>query len=113
MPITDSKMTQHAFVAAMYDDDYFPEKCVDMVKAVLVTLCEDIEEEQPQTLEDLYELTHSATESINDLADVFEENESELETGAREIMCEEFMTIAGAYGFQNADLEELVAPRDW
>lgn len=39
--------------------------------------------------------------------------DSELETAAREILGEEFAFIASAYGFDEADVEELIATRDW
>jgi hypothetical protein len=42
----------------------------------------------------------------------FEENDSELETAARKAIAEDFERIATAYGF-DADIEELIAPRDW
>jgi hypothetical protein len=60
----------------------------------------------------LYALTHAATEEFNALAEEFEENDSELETAAREAIAEDFEWIAKAYGF-DADIEELIAPRDW
>jgi hypothetical protein len=58
-------------------------------------------------------LTHSATEKFNDLENVFYENGSEIETAAREAICEDFRQIARAYGFENADSEELVGTREW
>jgi hypothetical protein len=83
-----------------------------MVKEVLVRLCETIEREQPTDLDGLYRLTHAATEEINDLEDVFAEHDSEIETGAREVMAADFEVIAKAYGFE-ADIEELIATREW
>jgi hypothetical protein len=112
MPITNATMKSHAFVQGMYDDGYFPNECVDMVKEVLVRLCETIEREQPTDLDGLYRLTHAATEEINDLEDVFAEHDSEIETGAREVMAADFEVIAKAYGFE-ADIEELIATREW
>ena len=58
----------------------------------------------------LYALTHAATEEFNALAEEFEENDSELETAAREAIAEDFEWIAKAYGV-DADIEELIAPR--
>jgi hypothetical protein len=105
-------MKEHAFVRGMYADGYFPDECVDKVKDVLVRLCETIERTKPADLESLYHLTHAATEEINDLEEDFEEHGSEIETGAREIMAEDFALIAKAYGF-DADVEELIATREW
>lgn len=112
MPITSAKMKAHPFLQSMYRDTYFPDVCVDKVKHVLVALCERIETEKPADLDALYRLTHAATDEINDLIDFFDEHGSEIETGAREAIAEDFGHIAAAYGF-DADIEELIATRDW
>jgi hypothetical protein len=52
------------------------------------------------------------SEKINDLQADFENAESEIETVARDSIAVSFGKVAEAYGFE-ADLEELVAPRDW
>ncbi|MFA0963812.1 DUF5713 family protein [Roseivirga sp. BDSF3-8] len=83
------------------------------MKNVLVTLCFQIESEKPKDLEALYALTHEATERINDLEDDFFAQGSEIETAAREIIAIEFEYIAQSYGFAEADIEELIAPRNW
>lgn len=112
MPITNKTMANHLFLAEMYEDEYFPNVLVDKGKAILVRLCERIESDEPQSLDDLYPLTHAATEEFNDLAVEFEDEESEIETAAREAIGSDFAAIAAAYGF-DADIEELIAPRDW
>ena len=112
MPITNAKMTAYPFLQAMYRDTYFPDVCVDKVKQVLVALCERIEREKPTDLDGLYRLTHAATDEINVIQDLFYEHDSEIETAAREAIAEDFGFIAAAYGF-DADLEELIATRDW
>ena len=57
--------------------------------------------------------THAATERFNELAEEFEENDSEIETVARDTIATDMEYIAQSYGFEDADIEELVAPRDW
>ena len=96
----------------MYEDDYFPDFLVDQGKDILIRLCISIEKKRPKDLRELYRLTHAATEEFNDLAEAFYENESEIETAARDIIGTDFENIALNYGF-NADVEELIAPRDW
>ena len=96
----------------MYSDSYFPKFLVDKGKAILVDLCLQIENEQPKNLEDLYKLTHAATEKFNDLEKVFDANGSEIETAARESIAADFEFIAHTYGYK-ADVEELIAPRNW
>lgn len=112
MPITNPAMKEYRFLESMYRDTYFPDVCVDQVKEVLVSLCEQIEREQPADLAGLYRLSHAATEKINELEDHFGEHGSEIETGAREAIAEDFARIAAAYGF-DADMEELIATREW
>ncbi len=112
MSITNAKMSQYPFLAEMYEDDYFPNNLVDKGKSILVRLCESIESEKPGSLDDLYRLTHAATEEFNELQAEFEQQESEIETVARDAIGGDFAAIAEAYGF-DADIEELIAPRDW
>lgn len=95
------------------DDPYFPDDVVDLVTKVLVDLCEQIESMRPADLGALHQLTHAATDQINDLQAAFEDAGSEIETNAREAIANEFGFIAGAYGFVGADLEDLIATRDW
>ncbi|WP_395734562.1 DUF5713 family protein, partial [Prosthecobacter sp.] len=85
---------------------------VDKGKAILVRLCEAIEAQKPSDEASLLRLTHAATEEFNVLQDEFIEQESEIETGAREAIGEDFDFIAKAYGF-NTDVEDLIATRDW
>jgi hypothetical protein len=112
MPITNPKLKDYHFLQGMYADSFFPDFLVDKGVAILVRLCERIESEKPETDADVYKLTHAATEEFNKLADEFYANESEIETAARETICEDFAFIARAYGY-DLDRGELVAPRDW
>ncbi|MGW3730935.1 DUF5713 family protein [Streptomyces sp. F001] len=105
MPI-NQQVAGHVFLRQMYDDSYFPDHVVDNGKAILLRLCERIEAEQPPDLEALYALTQAATEEFNLL-------DREIETVAREWICDEFCFLASGYGFMGADAEELTAGRDW
>ncbi|WP_426094846.1 DUF5713 family protein [Flavobacterium sp. DSR2-3-3] len=110
--LKNEKMKNYAYLKDMYADSYFPKFLVDKVKTILTELCIDIEKTSPKNLEELYKLTHTATIKINDLQNEFFEHNSEIETGARESIGADFDFIAKAYGF-NADVEELIAPREW
>src|SRR6476660_4242224 len=112
MAITNKSLQEYKFLDDMYHDQYFPAFLVDKGKAILLRLCEKIEKERPENVSALYILTHAATEEFNRLAEEFEDNDSELETAAREAIAKDFDCIAKAYGF-DADVEELIAPRDW
>ncbi|MFB7198906.1 DUF5713 family protein [Streptomyces sp. NPDC056240] len=113
MPITNQQVAGHAFLRPMYDDSYFPDQVVDQGKAILLRLCERIEAERPADLESLYALTQAATEEFNLLDREFVAAGSGIETVAREWICDEFCFVASAYGFTEADAEELTAGRDW
>ncbi len=100
------------FLNEMYQDSYFPNPVVDKVKKVLLYMCEQIEETQPKTDAALLVLTHAATERINDLQQDFWDNESEIETAARDCIGMDFDFIVRTYGF-DIDVEEVIATRDW
>ncbi|MFI6939567.1 DUF5713 family protein [Streptomyces sp. NPDC050418] len=113
MPITHPKLTTHAFLEPLYGDAYYPNHVLDKGAAILTRLCRRIEAEHPTDLTALYALTHAATEEFNDLEAEFDEAGSELETVAREQIGEEFWLVATTYGFADADVERLIAPRNW
>lgn len=113
MNVSNPNIVSHPFLQGMYDDAYFPNHLVDRVKQVLLDACHQIETSKPTTAAELLRITHAATEQINDLNEVFGEHESELETGAREVMAMDFGYIARAYGFEAVDIEDLIATRDW
>ncbi|WP_369259585.1 DUF5713 family protein [Streptomyces sp. R35] len=113
MPITNQQVREHAFLRALYGDDYYPDHVLDKGKAILLGLCERIETEQPKDLAALYVLTETATEEFNALEAEFEAADSEIETVAREEIAEAFWFVASAYGFVDADVEELIAVREW
>ncbi len=110
--ITNVQMKDYSFLKIMYDDDYFPNVVVDKGKAILMQLCRDIEIQKPQNLESLYRLTLAATNQFNNLQRDFYAHDSEIETGAAECIALDFLFISQAYGFE-ADIEKLIATRDW
>ncbi|MBW8482992.1 DUF5713 family protein [Actinomadura parmotrematis] len=113
MAPTNPRITGHAFLTGMYADGHFPDHLIDKAVAILLRLCERVEQERPADLAALYLLTHDATDELNDLQDEFYEAGSELETVARDLLAGDFAFVADAYGFPGADIEELVATRDW
>lgn len=113
MDIGNERVTAHSFLRMLYKDDYYPDHLVDRGRAILLRLCERIEAERPADLVALYPLTHAATDEFNALQEEFWAAGSEIETVAREEIAEDFWFVAQAYGFADADDEELVATRDW
>lgn len=110
--LNHSTMSSYSFLEGMYRDPYFPDFLVDRGKLILLQCCERIETTKPSTLDELYTITHAATEQFNELACAFYEHDSEIETAARDCIGTDFAFLAQAYGF-DADPEELIAPRDW
>ncbi|MFJ7175677.1 DUF5713 family protein [Streptomyces massasporeus] len=113
MPISNQRVSTRPFLRGLYDDGYYPDHVVDRGRALLLALCERIERERPAGLAALYVLTQAATEEFNDLQAAFEAAGSEIETVAREEMAEDVAFVASAYGFPDADVEELLATREW
>lgn len=111
--LSNEEMRSHKFLQDMYEDDYFPNHLVNKASDLLVALCHKIETHQPSDLAALYQLTQATTIEFNELQEAFFEAESEFETVAREIIAEDFEAIASAYGFDEADVEELIETRDW
>ncbi|MFB4313895.1 DUF5713 family protein [Actinomadura sp. 21ATH] len=113
MSPTNQQVADHAFLRGLYEDGHFPDHLVDEGKAILLRLCERIEAERPTGLAALYALTQAATEEFNTLDEKFHAADSEIETVARELIADDFWFVASAYGFAEADGEELIATRDW
>ncbi|MET7769433.1 DUF5713 family protein [Nocardia sp. NPDC005366] len=113
MPISNQQVTTHHFLRLLYEDDFYPDHVVDRGRAILLRLCERIEAARPADLAALYVLTQAATEEFNALEAEFDSAGSEIETVAREAIGEDFWFVARAYGFQDADTEELIATREW
>lgn len=113
MDIQNEKMADYPFLSDMVSDPYFPPALVEKGQAILQDLCRTLEASPPENLDELYALTHAATDRFNDLQAEFEDNDSEIETAAREAIANDFAFIAQAYGFEEAEVEDLIATRDW
>ncbi|MGW7101608.1 DUF5713 family protein [Streptomyces sp. NPDC054838] len=113
MSITNQQVAEHGMLRRLYDDPYFPDHVLGRGRAILMGLCERIEAERPPDLAALYVLTHAATEAFNLLEADFEAAGSGIDTVAREEIAEDFWFVASAYGFADADIEELIATREW
>ena len=88
----------------MYQDDYYPAFLVDKVIALLESGETDTEVVQ-ETLDE-------AVCGINDLQEEFDENDSEIETVARECIAATVAYILEWFGIP-IDTEEAIRERDW
>ena len=95
----------------MYQDDYYPAFLVDKVKDELQKVIDLLESGETATGV-VQETLDEAVCGINDLQEEFDENDSEIETVARE-----FIAAAVAYILEwfniPIDTEEAIRERDW
>lgn len=110
--IQNQKLRNYVFLEGMYNDSYYPNFLVNKGKAILLTLCIQIETSKPRNLRELYKLTHAATNQFNRLEEEFVDCGSEIETVAREVIALDFEYIAQSYGYE-ANVEQLIAVRAW
>lgn len=111
--ISNEEIKAHAFLADMYSNNQYPRHLVDKAKAILLDLCAKIETRKPKKLEDLYDLTHRATDSFNDLQDEFKAKKSKYDAAAAKCIGDDFEFIVSTYGYFEADAEELTGPKEW
>ena len=101
----------YQLLADMYQDDYFPDFLVDKIKSLLQQVI-DLLETGETDLTIIQNKFNEAVESINDLQDEFEENESEIETVARDSIGISVDYILHLFGI-DIDVEDAIGARDW
>ena len=101
----------YKLLADMYQDEYFPDFLVDKVRELVQNVI-DLLETKETDLEVIQEKFDEMTEAINDLQEEFEENDSELETGARESIGETVEYILKWFDL-DIDVEDAIRMRDW
>ena len=101
----------YKLLADMYQDEYFPDFLVDKVRELVQNVINFLETEE-RDLEVIQEKLDEMTEAINDLQEEFEENDSELETGARESIGETVEYILKWFDI-DIDVEDAIRVRDW
>ena len=95
----------------MYQDEYYPDFLVDKVKAELQKVIDILERGETDT-EVIQEKLDEAVRAINDLEEAFEENDSEIETVARDCIGTTVGYILEWFGIP-IDVEEAIRERDW
>ena len=75
-------------------------------------LYEILEKEEYEDLEEVQEKLDEMTEKINDLQEEFDENDSEIETVARDSIGVTVEEILDYFGI-DIDIEEAIRERDW
>jgi Family of unknown function (DUF5713) len=100
-----------AFVPDMYSDGYFPNFLVDKVKEIIKKAVGFIEEGD-HSREEIQGAFDQMTLAINELQEEFEENDSEIETGARDSIGTTVIEIIKFFEI-DIDGEEAIRERDW
>lgn len=101
----------YELLADMYQDGYFPNFLVDKVKDLLQNVIAYLETGE-QDIEKIQKQFDEMTLAINDLQEEFEENDSELETGARDSIGETVEYILKWFQI-DLDVEDAIQERDW
>lgn len=82
LTVQDNNSASLEYLKDMYIDKYYPDFLVDKVKAELVKVVEFLEQGN-QDIEEIQAKLNFAINAINDIAEEFDENDSEIETVAR------------------------------
>lgn len=101
----------YKLLADMYEDGYFPDFLVDKIRARVQDVIAFLETGE-RDLEKVQKKLDEMTLAINDLQEEFEENDSELETGARESIGETVAYILRWFDL-DLDVEDAIGERDW
>ena len=110
---TDMKKfdADYTLLKEMYQDGYFPDFLVDKVRERIEDVIAFLESGE-RDLEKIQEKFDEMTIAINDLQEAFEENDSELETVARESIGETADYILKWFDVP-IDAEDAIRERDW
>lgn len=103
--------TDYKLLEDMYQDEYFPDFLVDKIKVLVQDVITFLETGE-RDLEKVQEKFDDMTLAINDLQEEFEDNGSEIETGARESIGETVDYILQWFDI-DMDVEDAIGERDW
>ena len=95
----------------MYRDGYFPDFLVDKIRGLVQDVIRFLEAGE-KDLEAIQSKLDEMTLAINNLEEEFEENDSELETEARESIGETVAYILNWFGI-GIGVEDAIRERDW
>ncbi|MBC1889232.1 hypothetical protein HCA63_12840 [Listeria booriae] len=105
------QMLEKDYLADMYRDPYFPDFLVDKIKTLLKEVVALLESGESD-LEVIQAAFDKATIGINELEEEFDDNDSEIETEARESIGETVNLILTHYKVA-IDCEEAIREREW
>ena len=95
----------------MFEDDYYPKFLVEKVEKLIRNVIEFLETGE-NDVEIVQKKLDEMTIGINDLEDEFYENESEIETVARDSIGVTVEYVLKWFGI-DIDIEEAIREREW
>lgn len=101
----------YVLLEEMYKDEYYPDFLVDKVKAEIEKVIELLESGETD-IEIIQEKLDEIVCAINDLQDEFYDNDSEIETVARDCIGETVYYVLKWFDIP-IDVEEAIRERDW
>lgn len=101
----------YVLLAEMYEDDYFPNFLVDKIKALIEQVIALLESGETDTVK-IQKKLDEMTLAINDLEEEFDENDSEIETVARDSIGMTVEYILEWFGI-DIDIETAIREREW
>jgi len=101
----------YQFLEGMYHDGYFPDFLVDKIKGELEKVVAFLET-GVSDLKQIQERFDTMTMAINDLQEEFEENDSEIETAARDSIATDVIAILKWFEI-DLDVDDAIGERDW
>lgn len=102
---------KYVLLDEMYQDDYYPKFLVEKVKKLIEEVIAYLETGETNELK-IQEKLNEMTRGINELQDEFDENDSEIETSARELIAATVEYILKWFEV-NIDIETAIQERDW
>lgn len=99
------------YLLDMYEDSFFPTFLVDKIKLIIIKVVHFIEE-STHTIEEVQENLDEMTIAINELQNEFYENDSEIETIARDSIGATVEEILQYFEI-DIDIEEALREREW
>ncbi|SDP30103.1 hypothetical protein SAMN04487897_1714 [Paenibacillus sp. yr247] len=106
-----AKFNEKLYLVGMYNDPYFPNSLVDKVKAQLVEVVEYLESGN-RSINDIQLKFDDMTDAINELQADFYEDDSEIETAARDSIGKTVEEILKHFNIR-LDAEEAIRNREW
>lgn len=103
--------SNYTLLESMYRDGYFPDFLVDKVKDLVQDVIGLLETGE-KNIEKIQNRFDEMTLAINELQEEFEDNDSEIETVARESIGETVEYILKWFDI-DIDAEEAIRERDW